>query len=106
LKVRNANSTERVKVLFPNETIEQAKANRPLTWNTGWTVAKVRECLDYQLELQKGFLLGTIKPSKIIGGGYKSSAVARRLAGKYLVDTIAQYEAMLAELILVDTETK
>ena len=92
-------------MLFPNETLEQAQANRPLTWNTGWTVAKVQVSLDYQLKLQQGFLLGEIKPSKIIGGGYKSSAVARRLAGQYLVDSIANYQAMLAELVLVDTET-
>ena len=93
-------------MLFPNETMEQAKANRPLTWNTGWTVAKVQESLDYTLKLQEGFLLGTIKPSKIVGGGYKSSAVARRLAGEYLVSSVANYQAMLAELVLVDTATE
>jgi len=85
-------------MLFANETLEQAKANRPLTWNTGWTVDKVQECLDYTLKLQEGFLLGTVKPSKVIGGGYKSSAIARKLAGKYLVESVANYKAMLAEL--------
>jgi hypothetical protein len=31
-----------------------------------------------------------ISPSKIIGGGYKSSAIARKLAREYLLEQIAQ----------------
>jgi hypothetical protein len=31
-----------------------------------------------------------ITPSKIIGGGYKSSAIARRLAREYLLEQISK----------------
>jgi hypothetical protein len=31
-----------------------------------------------------------IRPSKIIGGGYKSSAIARKLAREYLLEEIAK----------------
>lgn len=82
-------------MLFENETLEQAKANRPLTWNTGWTVEKVQVELDYLLRLQAGFLAGTIPPRKVVGGGYKN---ARKVATEYLVETIANTKAMLAEL--------
>ena len=33
-----------------------------------------------------------ISPSKIIGGGYKSSAIARRLAREYLLEQIKKEE--------------
>ena len=82
-------------MLFENETLEQAKANRPLTWNTGWTADKVQVELDYLLRLQEGFLAGSIPPRKVVGGGYKN---ARKVATQYLVDAIAEKKAMLAEL--------
>ena len=82
-------------MLFENETLEQAKANRPLTWNTGWTADKVQVELDYLLRLQEGFLAGSIPPRKVVGGGYKN---ARKVATQYLIDAIAEKKAMLAEL--------
>lgn len=82
-------------MLFANETLEQAKANRPLTWNTGWTVEKIQVELDYLVRLQEGFLAGTIPPRKVVGGGYKN---ARKVATQWLNDILAEKRAMLAEL--------
>jgi hypothetical protein len=82
-------------MLFANETLETAKVNRPLTWNTGWTADKVQVELDYLLKLQEGFLAGTIPPRKVVGGGYKN---ARKVATQWLVEVIAEKRAMLAEL--------
>lgn len=82
-------------MLYGTETLEQAKANRPLTWNTGWTADKVQVELDYLLKLQEGFLAGLIPPRKVVGGGYKN---ARKVATQWLVETITEKRAMLAEL--------
>jgi hypothetical protein len=88
-------------VLLPNETLEQAKSNRPLTWNTTWTLEHASERLAEQIEVKAKFEAGLLKPRHIIGTGYKSSAVARRLAVAYLIESVANYEAMVAELSLV-----
>ena len=39
----------------------------------------------------QNFNNGFLKPSKVIGGGYKSSAIAKKLAKKWLEDRIAEY---------------
>lgn len=49
--------------------------------------------LAYYLEQQALFNAGIIKPRKIVGGGYKNSAIARKLAVKFLEDVIAEYRA-------------
>jgi hypothetical protein len=49
------------------------------TWQT-MTNRELLEALDNKL----------IGPAKIIGGGYKSSAIARKLAREYLLEEIAK----------------
>ncbi len=82
-------------MLFANETLEQAKANRPLTWNTTWTVEKVQASLDETLKTQADFLAGLIPPRRIVGTGYKN---ARKVAVEWLAGAVARKTAMLAEL--------
>ena len=63
--------------------------------NPNWTNEKLSEGynkLKFDLsELNAGYL----KPSKVIGGGYKSSAVAKRLAKAWLEDRIDEYKKAL-----------
>lgn len=63
--------------------------------NPNWTNEKLlneynRNKFDLS-ELNAGYL----KPSKVIGGGYKSSAVAKRLAKEYLEKTLKEYKIAL-----------
>ena len=53
-----------------------------MNWQT-MTNRELLEALDNKL----------ITPAKIIGGGYKSSAIARRVAREYLLEQIAKEEA-------------
>jgi hypothetical protein len=85
-------------MLFANETLEEAKANRPLTWNTTWTLEEVQASLEETLKLQEDFLAGLIPPRRIVGTGYKN---ARKVATEYLAGVVAEKRAMLAELATV-----
>jgi len=63
--------------------------------NPNWTNEKLlNEYNKNKFDLSE-FNAGYLKPSKVIGGGYKSSAVAKRLAKEYLEKTVAQYKMAL-----------
>ena len=63
--------------------------------NPNWTNEKLlKEYNKNKFELSE-FNAGYLKPSKVIGGGYKSSAVAKRLAKEYLEKTVKEYKVAL-----------
>jgi len=63
--------------------------------NPNWTNEKLLKEYNENKFYLSEFNAGYLKPSKVIGGGYKSSAVAKRLAKEYLEKTVAQYKMAL-----------
>ena len=63
--------------------------------NPNWTNDKLKAEYDSLKKDLQNFNSGLLKPSKVIGTGYKSSAIAKRLAKKWLEDNIAKYEKAL-----------
>ena len=63
--------------------------------NPNWTNEELlKEYNSYKFSLSE-FNAGRLKPSKVIGGGYKSSAIARRLAKQWLENIIKEYKTAL-----------
>lgn len=74
---------------------EVEKAAKYYADNPNWTVEKLkREVSEYE-DLLENWEAGNIKPSKIIGGGYKSSAVARKLADNWIRRQLAIFTKAL-----------
>jgi hypothetical protein len=63
--------------------------------NPNWTNEKLKVEYDSLKKYLQNFNSGLLKPSKVIGTGYKSSAIAKRLAKKWLEDNVAQYKKAL-----------
>jgi hypothetical protein len=63
--------------------------------NPNWTNEKIlKEYNSLKFYLSE-FNAGYLKPSKVVGGGYKSSAVAKRVAKEWLENNIAIYKQAL-----------
>ena len=74
-----------------NEVRESARRFADSDWSNE---RLLKEYNDSKLKLSE-FNAGLLKPSKVIGGGYKSSAIARKLAKKWLLTWVAQYKMAL-----------
>ena len=61
----------------------------------------IQDYKDARYQLNE-FMMGNIKPSKVIGGGYKSSAIAKRLAEEYLEKQVAIYKSALIKRGLME----
>jgi hypothetical protein len=61
----------------------------------------IQDYKDARYQLNE-FMMGNIKPSKVIGGGYKSSAIAKRLAEEYLEKQVAIYKSALTKRGLME----
>jgi hypothetical protein len=78
-------------MLYGTETLEQAKLNRPLTWNTTTTYEQAAEKFARYAEMKRQFLSGEITARKIIGTGYKNpKKVALEWINGRLADAIAE----------------
>lgn len=74
------------------EIYESAKM---LADNSNWTNDMLKKEYErYKFNLSE-FNAGILKPSKVIGGGYKSSAFAKKLAKEWLEDNIEKYKLAL-----------
>jgi hypothetical protein len=63
--------------------------------NPNWTNEKLlAEYEKLNVDLQN-FNNGFLKPKQVIGGGYKSSAIAKKLAKRWLEDRVAEYKMAL-----------
>lgn len=63
--------------------------------NPNWTVEKLKKEVSEHEDLLENWEAGNIKPSKIIGGGYKSSSVARKLADNWIRRQLAIFRRAL-----------
>jgi hypothetical protein len=63
--------------------------------NPNWTNDKLKVEYDSLKKDLQNFNNGLLKPSKVIGTGYKSSAIAKRLAKEWLEKNIATYKKAL-----------
>lgn len=63
--------------------------------NPNWTNEKLKVEYDSLKKYLQNFNSGLLKPSKVIGTGYKSSAIAKRLAKEWLEKNVAQYKKAL-----------
>jgi uncharacterized protein (UPF0254 family) len=72
----------------------ESEAKR-LADNSNWTNEKLQAEYDSNKRDLQNFNNGFLKPSKVIGGGYKSSAVAKRLAKEFLEKNVATYKKAL-----------
>lgn len=63
--------------------------------NPNWTNDKIKVEYDSLKKDLQNFNNGLLKPSKVIGTGYKSSAIAKRLAKEWLEKNIATYKKAL-----------
>ena len=66
-----------------------------LAENPNWTNEKLKVEYDSLKKDLQNFNNGLLKPSKVIGTGYKSSAIAKRLAKEWLEKNVAQYKKAL-----------
>ena len=90
----NLDKGERMEGIYANGG-EIEKAAKFRADNPNWTNEKIlAEYNDYKFKLSE-FNAGNIKPSKVIGGGYKSSATARKLAKQWLEDRVAENKMAL-----------
>jgi hypothetical protein len=78
-------------MLFGTETLEQARINRPLTWNTTFTYEQVADNFKRYAEMKQDFLGGRITARQVIGTGYKNpKKVALEWINGRLDDALAQ----------------
>lgn len=74
---------------------EVEKAAKYYADNPNWTVEKLKKEVSEHEDLLENWEAGNIKPSKIIGGGYKSSSVARKLADNWIRRQLAIFRRAL-----------
>jgi hypothetical protein len=72
------NEVEKSAIFYTDET----------RWSTKPTIAKFEKELAENKELLNKLERKEISPAKIVGGGYRSSAIARKLAFKYLKEKV------------------
>jgi hypothetical protein len=72
------NEVEKSAIFYTDET----------RWSTKPTIAKFEKELAENKELLNKLERKEISPAKIVGGGYKSSAIARKIAFKYLKEKV------------------
>ena len=82
-------------MLYGTETLEQAKLNRPLTWNTTITYETATAKFARYAEMKRQFLAGEITARKIIGTGYKNpKKVALEWINGQLGDAMAEMKEL------------
>lgn len=78
-------------MLFGTETLEQAKLNRPLTWNTTTTYEQAADKFARYAEMKRQFVNGEITAKTVIGSGYKNpKKVALEWINSILDETILE----------------
>lgn len=74
---------------------EVEKAAKIYADNPNWTVEKLKREVSEHEDLLENWEAGYIKPSKVIGTGYKSSSVARKLADNWIRRQLAIFTKAL-----------
>lgn len=92
LDVKQPKGRQKYPKLERGGVLEEAKMKAD---NSNWTNEKLKNEYDDYIQMQKDFDAGKIKPSKVIGGGYKSSAIAKKLAKKWIDNNIEIYKKAL-----------
>jgi len=63
--------------------------------NPNWTNEKLLAEYETNSVALSNFNKGFLKPKQVIGGGYKSSAIAKKIAKRWLEDRVAEYKMAL-----------